>query len=73
MVLLNPAPDVVVGAVGKLVVADGHVLIAAQLDAGRLPKVADPAAVEHVVVHRDVLLALQLVALLGPDSIEKCL
>ena len=67
MSILNPAPDVVVGAVGKLVVADGHVLVAAQLDAGRLPKVAHPAAVEDVVVHGDVLLALQLVALLGPD------
>ena len=72
MSVLNPAPDVVIRTVSKLVVANGHVLVAAQLDAGRLPKVAHPAAVEHVVVHRDVLLAFQLVALLGPDSIEKC-
>ena len=60
----------VVGAVGELVVANGHVLVAAQLDAGRLPKVAHAATVEHVVVHRHVLLALQLIALLGPDSTE---
>ena len=53
--LLNPVPDVVVGTSCEVIVADGHVLVAAHFDAGRLPEVANPTAVEHVVVHGDIL------------------
>ena len=60
--LLN-VPDVVVGAPGEVVVADGHVLVAAHLDARRLPEVAHPAPVERVVVDGDVLRAFQLAVL----------